>query len=208
MNANSTISNAIQPLIESLESRRLLAATLVGTQLNVDGSNTRSDSITVDIDDAGTIAVSINGRESEFSADDVATLRVRGLNGNDRIELTGQFDDFDILASVFGNAGRDTILGSDAPETIFGGTGNDSILGGGGDDDLFGEDGNDIIDGEAGDDSIVGAAGFDDLYGSDDNDLIRGGAHDDYVDGGDGNDDLFGDNGHDRVKGGFGNDSI
>ena len=91
INANNKITNAIQPLIESLESRRLISASLSGTQLNVDGTS-RSDDITVDIDDTGLISVSINGRTNEFDAFDIATLRVRGLGGNDHLELTSQFD--------------------------------------------------------------------------------------------------------------------
>ena len=136
MTTRNKIITATQPLIESLESRRLLSASLAGAQLRVDGTS-RSDTITVDIDDAGLISVNINGKASEFDQSVVETLRVRGLGGNDDIELTGFFNDFDILVSVFGNGGRDTILGSDAPETIFAGAGDDKIFGGGGDDDLF-----------------------------------------------------------------------
>src|SRR5438045_1242670 len=95
-------TNSVHSPIESLEPRRLLSASLVGAQLNIDGTG-RGDNITVDIDDAGLISVNINGKSSEFNQSDVDTLRVRGLSGNDRIELTGRFDDFNILVSVFGN---------------------------------------------------------------------------------------------------------
>ncbi len=45
------------------------------------------------------------------------------------------------MATINGNAGDDTLAGSDDPDSIFGQAGDDSIVGGSGDDTLYGGDG-------------------------------------------------------------------
>ena len=107
---------------------------------------------------------------------------------------------------LYGNAGNDTLTGSDpvGGDSLFGGAGNDIIDGRGGADILNGGDGNDTIEGGNGNDTI---------YGGNGNDLI--------TDSGTGvnlNDVIFGDNGDDTIKltgggsdtvyGGAGNDIV
>ena len=82
--------------------------------------------------------------------------------------ITGSaFDDVLIavtnqIGSFFGEAGNDTITGSDGADSLYGGTGNDILDGGGPSFDfLFGEDGDDLLTGGEGNDHINGGAGID-----------------------------------------------
>src|SRR5438128_2016329 len=180
----------IQPLLQSLEPRRLLSASLSGGQLNIDGTG-RSDDITVDIDSSGLISVNINGSVSSFDQSAVDSIRVRGLSGNDYISLTGRFDNFDIAVSVFGNTGRDTILGAAGNDDLFGEAGLDTIFGNAGHDNIYGGAGDDDLSGDAGLDWIWGDDGDDSILGGTSRDLLYGGFGDDTLIGGQGDDDLW-----------------
>ncbi|MEO1105140.1 MAG: hypothetical protein AAFW98_15655, partial [Pseudomonadota bacterium] len=73
-------------------------------------------------------------------------------------------DSADVLAAaranvVFGDDGRDTILGRSDDDVIDGQGGRDLVYGGDGDDLIFSSEGSDVLFGEAGDDTIV--IGFD-----------------------------------------------
>jgi Ca2+-binding RTX toxin-like protein len=73
---------------------------------------------------------------------------VRGGSGNDAIDAQA----LPTVATIFGNAGRDTLVGFD---------GNDNLDGGAGDDLLAGLNGSDTLLGGAGNDNLQGAAGGD-----------------------------------------------
>jgi Ca2+-binding RTX toxin-like protein len=77
--------------------------------------------------------------------------------------------------SIYGNAGANTIIGTN---------GSDYLYGGGGDDTINGLDGNDVIYGGDGNDALNGGAGTDRLDGSTGADAMQGGNGDDtyYVD--------------------------
>lgn len=75
-----------------------------------------------------------------------------------------------LVVTLMGSDGNDTIFGSNASERIlglagddmlYGNGGNDTLLGGEDDDSLDGGDGNDFLDGGAGDDTINGGEGQD-----------------------------------------------
>ncbi|MDA0285149.1 MAG: calcium-binding protein, partial [Planctomycetota bacterium] len=92
-----------------------------------------------------------------------------GSGGNDRIDVSGS----GFFASLFGNAGNDTLLGSDAGSFLFGGAGADSLVGGNGNDRLLGQGGSrDKLAGGLGDDTINGGAGTDYLFESGDVDIM------------------------------------
>lgn len=93
-----------------------------------------------------------------------------GSGGNDTITLTGT-----VTRHAYGEAGNDTIYGSDA---------NDFLVGGGGNDRLFGNNGNDWLWADTGDDSLDGGNGNDSLYGNDGKDTLVGGYGNDRLDGG------------------------
>lgn len=150
-------------------------------QIIIDGGN-GNDTITINsLLDIPGVAVSVLGG----NGNDVITASGASL-GNVRLQLSG-------------NAGNDTIVGSEDGDTITGDAGNDLLYGGGGDDTVRGGDGDDNINGQSGNDSLQGNDGDDSLRGNDGNDTANGG---------DGFDMLLGHNGDDSLLGGAGNDSL
>ncbi len=203
--------------IESLESRRLLAATVAldrgiltvvgdaaADRIDVAYSADRSELlVTVNGTSAGGYSAASVGRVSidGGAGDDVITTDFRGRSilrggpGNDSINAGGGDD------QLFGDAGNDTILGNRGRDVIYGGDGNDVLSGGTGPDVLIGEAGNDSVVGSAGDDRLFGdgildtdsenaAAGSDTLGGSEGRDTLYGGLGADLISGGPGTQDL------------------
>ena len=190
-----------QPGIECLEDRSLMAAHLTATLSNgllrVDGTagadhiviRQKHNQISVD----GTvIKVRGQGSVASVSADSVNRVEVRGLEGDDFIQVGG-----------------DSLSGSNAllkPTRIWGGAGNDVIVGSQGDDRIHGDDGNDTIHGRCGNDTIFGDAGNDSVYGDSGNDRLDGGPGTNLLKGGSGNDTIYSRSSHDTVDGGTGQD--
>lgn len=127
----------------------------------------------------------------------VTQIVVTGGSGSNDIDLSGvTTDGFPNLAdsspvTVEGEAGNDTIVGSEVGDALYGGEGDDTIEGGAGADTIDGGAGNDVIHGDDDGDFIIGGDGQDQLYGDDGNDLIMDGASNDQVDGGDGDDTIM-----------------
>lgn len=127
-------------------------------------------------------------------------------NGDDRVELLWP----KVRAVVWGRAGDDTILGSEADDSLDGGPGNDTLRGYDGDDQITGDAGNDTIHGDQDDDRIWGDDGKDTIYGDADDDkiwdsgydgdVLRGGPGDDYIEAPAAY--LYGDGGNDTIRGG------
>lgn len=189
---------------EELERRQLLSAWMTKGTLMVDGTN-RADVIVVSDSGKGTVTVTINGNKSGYGEAGVKKIQVRGLNGNDEIEMRGYFPRG---VSVYGNGGRDRIVGGPSNEMIWGGAGDDELLGGKGDDKLYGEGGEDYLDGGSGDDLLVGGNDADLLKGRDGDDTLYGGEGDDGLLGGSGNDELYGEDDNDYLNGGGGDDYL
>ena len=106
------------------------------------------------------------------------------------------------VETIHGDAGNNTLFGTDGDDLIYGYAGNDKLYGG---------DGNDIIYGGDGNDELHGGNGNDILYGGNGNDKLYGGAGDDILIGGKGNNTLYGGEGHDTFKwqqGDYGKDVI
>lgn len=112
-------------------------------------------------------------------------------------------DPVDIGFTLFGDAGDNTLIGSEFADNLSGAAGNDRLTGNAGDDTLLGGDGADTLNGGDGNDEIVGGASGNDLR-----DVVFGGNGNDTVDGGYGNDELRGDAGNDQLAGGFGADTL
>jgi surface-anchored protein len=115
---------------------------------------------------------------------------IRGGAGADMIMLGTTFSK---PATIYGDAGNDTIIGGSGNDRIHGGAGIDVIYGGAGDDQIFGEADIDFLYGETGNDLLNGGDGLDYLYGGSGADLLIGGNGSDY---------LFGEGGDDLIVGG------
>jgi len=165
-------------LIEQLEARQMLAATLSGGVLTVNGGS-GADNIGVTLS-GNNIVVHLNrSRAKNFARSAVKQLIVNGGAGNDKINVTGPIPN----VVLNGGAGNDRILGTGGPDLIFGGDGNDFLNGRKGDDQIYGDGGND---------QLFGADGNDTLGGDDEdnltpivsevgNDTLNGGAGDDWL---------------------------
>jgi Ca2+-binding RTX toxin-like protein len=98
-----------------------------------------------------------------------------GFIGGRSAYFSEQADTYDgrlgvISATVYANAGADTLMGGENTDTFDGGADSDRLFGNGGDDTLFG--------GGAEADQLFGNSGDDTLYGGD-NDRLAGGRDDD-----------------------------
>src|SRR5688572_1508288 len=79
--------------VEGLEARRLLAASVAGV-LNVRGTEGADDIvIALNGSDDSVIDVTINGAVTSFAARDVEGINVRGLGGNDDIDIDASLDE-------------------------------------------------------------------------------------------------------------------
>lgn len=114
-----------------------------------------------------------------------AKVRVYLGDGNDRVDAP-----INVLTSLYGGPGNDTLNGGHREDYLWGGPGADTLNGGAGQDDLRGEDGNDVLNGGTGDDYVNGHAGDDDLIGDLGNDKLDGGTGRDRVDGSAGIDEI------------------
>lgn len=252
----STGIRHVGDFLELNVSGRVIGTGISGSALSVTGSNPRitnsgeisataGSAITIDrtssstsIDNLGLIAGSTRGGTRAIDASDNADNVVNHGTIRGSVILNGSDDVYDgregsiIAGRIFGDAGRDILLGGRGHEFLHGGTGDDQIDGGAGDDQLFGEDGDDTIDGGDGNDTIVPGAGLDVLDGGAGRDLLNyvrfrddvsvnlitgeaGGAAagDDFTGfedlaGGSGNDILVGDTLANRLFGGHGNDML
>ncbi|MFN0055003.1 MAG: YDG domain-containing protein, partial [Planctomycetales bacterium] len=79
---------------------------------------------------SGSISVTVNSTTFTYVASDVATLRVRGHDGDDTVTASALGKPL----WAWGGAGNDTLTGGSAADTLVGGAGNDSLAGGSGDD--------------------------------------------------------------------------
>lgn len=184
-------------MIQALEPRRLLAATLTGGVLTITGTE-RNDVIEVGLRNNGRLNVRINSASQNFVYTQITSFVVNALGGNDKIEFN---DDNPISkgAGINAGLGNDTVEGTLARDTIFGGSGNDDLEGDFGSDIIYGEGGHDVLDGSNGNDKLFGGSGNDHLEG----DIGR-----DTMVGGPGEDDLEGGTSVDQLTGGSGNDDF
>lgn len=103
------------------------------------------------------------------------------------------------MATINGNSGNNSLVGTSSADQMFGFGGNDS---------LFGVGGNDLVYGNQGSDDLFGGSGSDKLYGGQNNDELFGGTGNDFLYGDSGNDILRGDAGFDQLFGGRGADTF
>ena len=194
------------------------------------------------------LRVTGNGHTEYFDPNLVTKIVATGTDGNDLFEIdtsvdadldihTGAGDDYVILTGkqnenrsrkVFGDAGDDTIIGTDMADYLDGGAGNDNIRSKKGVDEIYGGSGNDFIwaDGDAlgtsgntngyanyidagdGDDRILTGDGNDRILAGGGDDTVDSGAGVDTIDAGDGADFVDAGTGADVIRGGAGDDSL
>ncbi len=185
------------PLMDQLESRSLMSASLVNGTLTINGTQA-ADVIEIDRKTLAQLKVSINNVESKYNFASINKIIVNGFNGNDLIEVNTR----NIIpqgVEIHGGNGKDIIEGSNGPDKIWGDANSDLIEGRAGNDTIFGGGGNDRIQGQDGNDAIAGGTG---------NDKIQGGNGRDNLSGNDGEDDLEGNAGIDTLLGGASNDDF
>jgi Ca2+-binding RTX toxin-like protein len=190
--------------LESLETRRVLAASLLDGVLTIEGTH-RSDKISVVLSGefSDQLRVAVNKSVTFFTLAEVSEIQVFAGKGNDRVHIS---DDVLLSALIDGGKGNDWLRGGGGHDIILAGLGNDHADGGLGDDVLVGDAGHDKLVGGDGNDELEGGVGHDHLSGGDGDDILTGGDGHDRLKGGDGVDELFGGNGHDHLSGGDGDD--
>jgi hypothetical protein len=166
------------PLLESLEPRQLLSATVIDHILTITGSN-KSDQIIVD-QTATAYTLSFNGKQSTITDLPLLGIKVDAKAGNDHVLLN-----VNIPTSINGGAGNDSLTGGIQADHLQGGPGNDV---------LTGNDGDDVLQGDQGNDILYGGNGADYLSGGQGDDLLDSGAGIDQTKGGPGNDDTLQEN--------------
>jgi hypothetical protein len=145
---------------ESLEGRRLFAATLTDGTLTVLGTE-QADTISLTARN-GVLTVRVGAERSTFATDAVDEVLISSLGGDDRITLSR----LDVDAVVDAGAGDDRVTGGAATTCWPGARATTASRAGLGDDELFGD---------AGNDRLLGGDGDDELAGGDGSDLLNGG---------------------------------
>ncbi len=215
----AALAAACSAVVENLEERRLLSATLFGTALYIQGdNNTNVMSLSVNANNSQQLVVNIDSNVQVFSRSQVNSIvwstgqglhnfaMVDEANGTIDIPITAYLGNgADTFVGGSGNdsvvcgSGGDSVIGGAGNDTILGNVGNDTLRGGRDVDQIYGSDGNDLLYGGMGNDIVGGMVGNDTLYGGQDNDLVMGGQ---------GNDQVYGAAGNDTVQGGKGDDVV
>ncbi|MBC8109268.1 MAG: hypothetical protein H7Z14_21970, partial [Anaerolineae bacterium] len=217
-------------VFDTLESRRLLDATLNAGVLTVNGSSSADTiglvlngiNIEVTIQPEGVVA-------SPFASALVNSIVINGLAQDDAITVGATITQ---PTTIEAGAGADTVNGGGGADTINGGDGNDELNGNDGDDRIDPGIGNDTSDGGAGTDTYTyqsrsddvtvdinggnsGAAGetdssanMDNAVGGTGNDNIIGNADNNILGGSDGNDTVQTGAGNDQIFGDAGTDTL
>ncbi len=224
----------ILDILQPLESRRMLSASVAGGVLTIEGTSS-NDLIEVSLTSAG-VRVAENGTSALFPLGSITSIAANGNFGNDKILIYAN-----LPCVLHGNDGNDSLFGGGADDVLWGDGHQDWLDGGLGDDELWGGSGRDFAgyslrtsavivtidsfadDGAAGEhdnvhidvENIFGGQGNDylsgwasrnQLIGYAGNDTLLGLGGDDYLLGDSGDDSMLGFEGHDRLDGGIGAD--
>jgi Ca2+-binding RTX toxin-like protein len=210
---NSSSTNRHKRMMETLEQRRMMSASLVSGVLTVTGT-VGADRLEVD-QTASDVYVFENGLLTRlFPTASVSRVVLRGLDGNDVLKVWPAVSK---PTDMHGDNGNDSIYGNDFPQYVNAANGddyvstaggNDSVSGGEGNDWIFTGFGNDFISGVGGADYIGAGNGHDTVYGGEGNDSIWGEADNDIIRGDGGNDYIACSTGNDTVYAGWGNDKV
>ena len=149
-------------MIESLESRRLLSATmgLSNGVLYVAGTS-GPDTLTAS-ENGGLVTLDLNGHSQTFDTHLFSQLNIHMGGGNDTV-LLGSI--VDRPAQIWMGGGDDYARGTGMADVIHGGAGNDTLYGAGGDDMMYAGTGNNMLYGNTGNDTLHGMTGSDQMNG-------------------------------------------
>ena len=135
-------TNHPAPVVEPLEGRRMLSATLNHGLLEVRGSD-GDDEITIEqTRNPRRMHVTVNDEKFSFKSHQVHRTIVRSLDGDDVVEAGERLK---TRTMQLGGRGDDTLVGGGGPDILRGGLGDDDLTGGRGKDRLFGEEGQDVF---------------------------------------------------------------
>lgn len=192
------VQNAVQPVIENLEGRQLLSATLNHHGLLKVTGTPHADTIEISMDALNTsmIDVTTNGNTKQFTAAKVSKISVTTLGGNDSVTIGSTIT---TSTTITGGSGNDTLTAGGGSDVVKGGSGSDLITGGAGSDTLVGGSGSDTLVGGSGDCVLIAGHGNDSLEGGSGNDTLQGGAGADTLINGTGTDVVNGGDGHAHV---------
>jgi len=200
--SSSPVRAAADSAVEALEARTMLSAVVSARGTLAVAGTGGADTLVIqrDLKRASKIIVIENGVGTKFDASTIKRIEMVGGAGADEITLN---DNLGIIsargATLWGDAGNDTLIGGLAGAVFFGGddadlikssSRNDTVDGGNGNDTIYGGRGQDLLQGGAGNDSIFGYLGDDQMYGDAGNDSLFGEAGNDTL-GGDNEDVLY-----------------
>jgi Ca2+-binding RTX toxin-like protein len=180
-------------LVESLEDRRLLSATLVGKVLTIAGTDNADRVSVLELGTkvvvtelsltpgTGTTRPTVSSKRTVFNRSEIDSVSADLKGGNDVFLSLSLNRSNPLPITATGGAGNDVLRGGRAADSLDGGEGNDLISGGAGNDTVRGGAGNDRLSGDAGDDTVEGGDGRDHLLGGRGTDILRGGAGNDTL---------------------------
>ena len=154
--SRACLSQAVAPVIQALESRRMLSANINDDGVLVVKGDHEDNVITCSLDanDDTKLVVTIDGESESFDLEDFDEIKIDGKKGDDLLEMDESEGDILTDARMKGDKGHDTIHGASGDDRIDGGTGHDEIHGGDGDDRVRGKGGDDSVYGDDGDDRV------------------------------------------------------
>lgn len=170
------------PLVESLETRQMMAAAPTstaslslsrsGSTLNVVGNGSQANAVSLTrSSDGKTFTVRANAQTATYNVADITRLNFTGGNAADYVNVDQALA---LTTSINTNGGNDTVLGGGGTDWVHGGGDNDWVEGRAGWDYVYGGDGNDTVSGGTGNDQVRGHGGNDSLDGGDGYDVIQG----------------------------------
>jgi Ca2+-binding RTX toxin-like protein len=223
------------PLLESLEERTLMAASVFSASgiLFIVGTDSADVALVTSAGARVQVRVQTEGTQpvqTTFDRSQLNLVAFYGLAGNDVLMNQTNLPTYarggagiDLLVAGLGDArlygeeggdllvggpGNDHIEASNGNDIVMAGEGNDSVTAGTGDDIVFGDGGDDTIAAEDGNDVVLGGQGSNVIDGGADDDFLVGGPVVDKIIGGVGDDVILGLAGMDWLYGEGGNDQI
>lgn len=164
-----TTRTAAVPLLEAMEARRLLSASINEDGVLVVHGTKEDDTIVFALSaaDAGKLDVTVNGSAHQFDVAAITGVHVVAKRGDDLIQVDGTNGPVTLSMRMLGHGGNDSLYGGDGDDALVGGKGNDDLDGERGRDDLDGGHGLDELDGGKGRDRVRGGRGSDTFHADD-----------------------------------------
>lgn len=148
----STAAAYRAPLVEALESRRLLAGDVAFVNVDVEGTlvvhgSSQADHVVISLnpETAEVLDVNLNGMVISFAVSQITNgIRVDAGRGNDVVVIDETNGPVTLAAHLSGGGGSDTLVGGSGNDVVDGGAGGDTLTGGAGT-DQFVTRGKDVV---------------------------------------------------------------